>query len=65
LDEYGIEVGKPANLIILPAENGYDALRRQVPVAYSIRAGKVIAKTTLPETEIFLPQVEQVTYKKM
>jgi cytosine deaminase len=65
LDEYGIEVGKPANLIILPAENGYDALRRQVPVAYSIRAGKVIAKTTLPKTEIFLPQVEQVTYKKM
>ncbi len=34
-DRYGIEVGKPANLLILPAENGFDAVRRQVPVRYS------------------------------
>ncbi len=27
-DRYGIEVGKPANLLILPAENGFDAVRR-------------------------------------
>jgi len=38
-DRYGIEVGKPANLLILPAENGFDAVRRQVPVRYSIRHG--------------------------
>jgi cytosine deaminase len=28
-DRYGIEVGKPANLLILPAENGFDAVRRR------------------------------------
>ncbi len=31
-DAYGIDVGKAANLIILPAENGFEAVRRQVPV---------------------------------
>ncbi len=37
-DRYGIEVGKPANLLILPAENGFDAVRRQVPVRYPFAA---------------------------
>lgn len=46
LNEYGIEEGNMANLIILPAENGYDAVRRQTPVLYSIRKGKVISSTT-------------------
>ncbi len=32
LQDYGIAAGNSANLIILPAENGFDALRRQVPV---------------------------------
>lgn len=63
-DQYGIEVGKPANFIILPAENGYDAVRRQVPVAYSIRKGKVIAKTQISETTIYLDREEVVDFKK-
>lgn len=63
-DQYGIEVGKPGNLIILPAENGYDAVRRQVPVAYSIRNGKVIAKTQISETTIYLDKEEIVDFKK-
>ncbi len=45
LQDYGIAAGNSANLIILPAENGFDALRRQVPVRYSVRGGKVIAST--------------------
>lgn len=28
-DNYGIAEGRPANLLILDAENDYDALRRQ------------------------------------
>ncbi|TWH47944.1 cytosine deaminase [Sporomusa sp. KB1] len=44
-DRYGITEGKPANLIILPAGNSYDALRRQVPVRYSLRQGQIIAET--------------------
>lgn len=63
-DQYGIEVGKPANLIILPAENGYDAVRRQVPVAYSIRNGKVIAKTQINETTVYLDKEEVIDLKK-
>jgi cytosine deaminase len=54
LDRYGIEAGKPANLIILPATDGYDAIRRQVPVRYSIRRGKLISKTELQTTSIYV-----------
>jgi cytosine deaminase len=49
-DAYGIEVGKPGNLILLPAESGYDAVRRQVPVLASIRKGKVIVQTKPAQT---------------
>ena len=63
-DQYGIEEGKPANLIILPAENGYDAVRRQVPVAYSIRKGKVIAQTQIGETTVYLDKEEMIDFKK-
>ncbi|MGF1722412.1 cytosine deaminase [Vibrio kyushuensis] len=63
-DNYGIESGKPGNLLILPAESGFDAVRRQVPVRYSIRHGKVIAETKPAETTINLEQTEQVTFKR-
>ncbi|MEZ8825987.1 cytosine deaminase [Vibrio amylolyticus] len=63
-DQYGIEEGKVGNLIILPAENGFDAVRRQVPVRYSIRQGKVIAETKPAETMITLDESEQVTFKR-
>ncbi|ONG12633.1 cytosine deaminase [Klebsiella pneumoniae] len=45
LEDYGIVSGNPANLIILPAENGFEAVRCQVPVRWSIRQGRVIATT--------------------
>ncbi|UNM96858.1 cytosine deaminase [Ignatzschineria rhizosphaerae] len=64
LQDYGIEVGKSANCIILPAENGFDALRRQVPTRYSIRKGKILAETTLPETHIMLNDTERVTFRR-
>jgi cytosine/creatinine deaminase len=60
LNEYGIEEGKPGNLIILPAENGYDALRRQVPVLYSIRKGKVIVKTSPAVITVHIENKEEV-----
>ncbi|MFQ2221094.1 cytosine deaminase [Aeromonas enteropelogenes] len=63
-DRYGIEVGKPANLLILPAENGFDAVRRQVPVRYSIRHGKVIAQTRPAQMEILLGQPEQIDFRR-
>ena len=63
LHGYGVEEGNAANFIILPAENGFDAVRRQVPTRYSIRHGKVIAETKLAETTIHLNDNERVTYR--
>ena len=63
-DRYGIEVGKPANLLILPAENGFDAVRRQVPVHYSIRHGRVIADTRPAETTLHLVNPERVDFRR-
>ncbi|GGC13031.1 cytosine deaminase [Dickeya fangzhongdai] len=41
-DGYGLAVGRPANLLILDAENDYEAVRRQAKARLSIRHGKVI-----------------------
>ncbi|MGY3307851.1 cytosine deaminase [Pantoea ananatis] len=64
LAEYGIQRGHDASLIILPAENGFDAVRRQVPVRYSLRRGKVIAETQPAKSAIYLEQWEDVTFKR-
>ena len=61
---YGIEQGKPASLLILPADNGFDAVRRQVPVQYSIRHGRLLSQTQLATTEIHLAETEAVTFKR-
>lgn len=60
--EYGIEVGKPGNLIILPAESPYDAVRRQVSALYSIRKGKIISKTIPSKTDIYLEKEETINF---
>ncbi|WP_088891399.1 cytosine deaminase [Leptolyngbya ohadii] len=44
-DQYGIEVGKPANLIVLDAESRYDAIRRRAAVRYVISRGKLLSVT--------------------
>ncbi|MBF1239846.1 MAG: cytosine deaminase [Haemophilus sp.] len=63
LTDYGIQEGNSANFIVLPAENGFDAVRRQVPTRYSIRHGKVISETQLAKTTIHLSGSEQVNYR--
>ncbi len=52
-ERYGIMTGKPANLIVLAAADGYDAVRRQTPVRFSIRRGNLIAETRPSETLIY------------
>ena len=44
-DQYGIEVGKPANLIVLDADSPYDAIRRRAAVKYVMSRGKLLACT--------------------
>jgi cytosine deaminase len=62
LQDYGVSEGKRASLLILPAENGFDAVRRQVPVRYSIRDGREIANTQPAVTQIHLEETETVRY---
>jgi cytosine/creatinine deaminase len=42
-DGYGIEEGRPANMLVLDARSEYEAVRRQCIVLNSIREGRVIA----------------------
>lgn len=58
-ETYGIEVGKPANFIILNAENEYEAIRQQATVRYSVRRGQVIAETKPQETTVKLGDLEE------
>jgi len=65
MDSYGIGEGKPANLIVLPALDGYDAVRRQTPVRFSIRYGKLIAETKPSQTRIIMnDQIIPINYQK-
>ncbi|HIE5252762.1 cytosine deaminase [Serratia marcescens] len=64
LSDYGLAAGNSANLVILPAESGFDAVRRQTPVRYSIRQGAVIAETRPAETTLHLQQEETVDFRR-
>jgi cytosine deaminase len=48
-EDYGVEVGKPANLIVLDADDRYDAIRRRATVRYVISQGKILSETTPSE----------------
>lgn len=64
-EQYGIEAGKPANFIVLAAENEYEAVRKQATVLYSVRNGRVIAETKPQETLINIGHaVEVVDFRK-
>lgn len=42
---YGLEMGKPANLIIWEAESKFEVLRRRPPVRYVMARGRLLAQT--------------------
>lgn len=64
LSDYGLKAGNSTNLVILPADSGFDAVRRQTPVRYSIRQGTVIAETQPAETTLYLAQDEKVDFRR-
>ncbi len=53
-DRYGIEVGRPANFIVLNAPHWYEALNKRAEVIMSIHNGNVIAKTKPRESEVLI-----------
>ncbi|WP_263262482.1 cytosine deaminase [Pseudomonas sp. RIT-PI-S] len=50
---YGIAPGRPANLVLLDAENDYEAVRRQVKARWSIRQGRLLMQRE-PERVTFM-----------
>jgi cytosine deaminase len=59
LDDYGVEVGKKADLVILDAHNELEALRTLAPRLYVIKSGKILARTTPAETTIYCKRKEE------
>lgn len=51
-DEYGIEVGKPADLIIIDADNEMDAIRLMSECLYVIRKGNIVSQTIPAQREV-------------
>ncbi|MCP4378037.1 MAG: cytosine deaminase [bacterium] len=51
-DRYGIEIGKPADLIVLNAENEMDAIRLMSECLYVISKGKIVAQTSPGRSEV-------------
>ncbi len=51
-DNYGLEVGQAANLIVLNAENPYEAIRTRRAVRYVFSKGKLLVETE-PEKTTF------------
>ncbi len=43
-ERYGIQVGRPANLVVMSAESDYEVLRSQACAQWSIRGGRVIMR---------------------
>jgi cytosine/creatinine deaminase len=51
-DEYGIEEGKPADLVIFDAPSALEVMRLKPVRRWVIRRGRVIAETTPPHTTL-------------
>lgn len=52
-DSYGIKTGNPASLIILDADNFYNALNRKSEVLYSFKNGRLLARSVPASREVF------------
>ncbi len=54
-EEYGVHVGAPASFVLLPAVDGYDAVRRQVRPTHVVSRGRVVATTPPAVTTLTWP----------
>ena len=58
-DQYGIEVGRPASFIIMPAKNDYEVVANQTKAILSVRNGKIIMQRY--QEQVNLTEVENLT----
>jgi cytosine deaminase len=63
-DAYGIAVGRPASLLLLPATDAFDVVRRQVRPSHVIAHGQVVAQTPPSVTTLTWPgrQAESIDF---
>jgi cytosine/creatinine deaminase len=54
-EEYGVRAGGPASFVLLPATDGYDAVRRQVRPTHVVAHGRVVATTPPAVTTLTWP----------
>ena len=52
-DHYGLAVGRPADFVVMDAENWFDALSRNAAVLLSVRGGRVLAQAAPGECTLF------------
>ncbi|MFB4390541.1 MULTISPECIES: cytosine deaminase [unclassified Pseudomonas] len=52
-ERYGLEVGRPANLLVLSAPDDYEMIRSQGQALVSVRSGKVLMRRTPAQVERF------------
>ncbi len=51
-DRYGLEVGKPADLVLIEAKDKWNAIRRLAPIRLVVKAGRIVAETTASHTTL-------------
>jgi cytosine deaminase len=63
-ESYGVAEGRPASFLLLPAEDGYDAVRRQVRPTHVVAHGRVVASTPPAVTTLTWPgeEAREVTF---
>ncbi|HEY2552906.1 MAG TPA: cytosine deaminase [Streptosporangiaceae bacterium] len=63
-EDYGIAPGRPASMMLLPAADPFDVLRRQVRPSHVISRGRVVATTPPSVTTLAWPdrEAEQVDF---
>jgi cytosine deaminase len=61
LAEYGFEVGRPADLVVLQAADPVEALRLRAHRLFVIRRGKVIAETPPVVTRVCIGNAERMS----
>ncbi|MFC5750485.1 cytosine deaminase [Actinomadura rugatobispora] len=65
-DGYGLAEGRPANLVVLPAESPYDAVRRQTRPSHVVARGRIVAETPPAPTLLRWPgrDPEEVDFRR-
>jgi len=53
-DSYGISVGRPADLVVLDAPDGRDAIRRQAVARFVVSRGRIVSQTLPAHTSVNL-----------